>query len=76
MFSFSLALFTKPDIHTASNEINAWKSTILRIPKALSQFVFLLNTFDFVPKLEKIANAALSGEQRQPQNLNHCTLNT
>ncbi|TFH88794.1 hypothetical protein, partial [Vibrio ouci] len=65
-----------PYIHTASNEINAWKTTILRIPKALSKFVFLLKTFDFVPKVEKIANAQLRGEQRLHPNLKHCVINT
>ncbi|WP_208733294.1 hypothetical protein, partial [Vibrio ouci] len=68
---------TKPNIRTASIEIDArMENDILRIPKALSKFVFLLNTFDFVPKLEKTANAALSGEQRQPPCLNHCDINT
>ncbi|RZP53915.1 hypothetical protein D8T45_23995 [Vibrio vulnificus] len=34
---------------------------------------FLTKTFS---ELLNMANAALSGEQRQPPNRNHCTLNT
>ncbi|EGQ8113033.1 hypothetical protein I7107_004959 [Vibrio parahaemolyticus] len=45
----------------------------------IGQKIHFSNSIPFASfrcNFDNLANAALSGEQRQPPNLNHCTLNT